>query len=72
MSHKICHYCLQISDSFSLQGKYKTNNEKFLCYRLCNLCNQKLIGINSYSDKQGRQTFLTTVKANAKNYPEYA
>lgn len=71
MSHKICHYCLQTSDSFSINGQFKTNNEKFLCYRLCHPCSQKLIGINSYSDKQGRQTFLTTVKTNAKKIPEY-
>lgn len=71
MSHKTCHYCLETSDSFSIKGQYKVKNGKFICYRLCHSCSQKLIGINSYSDKQGRQTFLTLVKDNAKKNPEY-
>ncbi|KTD43075.1 hypothetical protein Lpar_1052 [Legionella parisiensis] len=71
MSANTCHYCLEIKDHFSIRGQYRAPNGKFLCYRLCQLCSDKLIRINTYSDKQSRHVFLNTVKDNAKKNPLY-
>ncbi|QLZ70569.1 hypothetical protein FOLKNPGA_03383 [Legionella sp. PC1000] len=71
MNDNICHYCLEIKDYFSIRGQYRVSKGKLLCYRLCLSCSRKLIGINSYSDKESRHIFLTTVKDNAKKNPLY-
>ncbi|STX43967.1 Uncharacterised protein [Legionella donaldsonii] len=71
MNQNTCHYCLEEKDDFSIRGQYKVTNGDFLCYRLCKSCSNKFIGINSYSDKEGRHTFLNIVKANAQKHPLY-
>jgi hypothetical protein len=71
MSCQTCHYCLEIKNHFSLEGKSRAKNGKLFCYHLCPSCTQKLIGINSSSDKEGRQFFLNTVKENAQKNPIY-
>lgn len=69
MSQNTCHYCLEIKDDMSIKGQYRVKNGKYICYQLCNKCSKLLIGINTHTDKQARQTFLTTVKNNAKIKP---
>lgn len=71
MSKKTCHYCLDEKDEMSINGEYLLKNGKFLCYRICIACSKKLMTIHAYSDKQARQTFLTTVLNNAKEAPIY-
>ncbi len=71
MSYQTCHYCLETKNYFSLRGKSRANNGKFLCYHLCSSCTQKLIGINSFSDKEGRKFFINIVKENAQKIPIY-
>ena len=71
MSQHTCHYCLKVKDNFSITGQFRVKGEKFVCYRLCDKCSKNLVGINTYSDKQARQTFLTTVRKNAKANPIY-
>lgn len=71
MSYQTCHYCLEINNYFSLRGKSRAKNGKLFSYQLCPSCTQKLIGINSFSDKEGRQLFLNIVKENAQKNPLY-
>lgn len=71
MSYQTCHYCLEIKSDFSLRGKSRAKNGQFLCYHLCPSCTQKFIGINSFSDKEGRQFFINAVKENAQKSPIY-
>ncbi|QMT60831.1 hypothetical protein HBNCFIEN_02219 [Legionella sp. PC997] len=71
MSCQTCHYCLEIKNNFSLMGKSRAKNGRLLCYHLCPSCTQKLIGINSFSDREGRQFFINTVKENAQKNPIY-
>lgn len=71
MPDTICHYCLELKDDISINGQYRAKGGKFISYRLCTGCSKKLIGINAYSDKQARQTFLATVRKNAKKDPTY-
>ncbi|KTC80190.1 Uncharacterised protein [Legionella cherrii] len=71
MSYQTCHYCLEITNYFSLRGKSRAINGKFLCYQLCPSCTQKLISINSFSDKESRQFFINAVKENAQKFPLY-
>lgn len=71
MSYQTCHYCLEIKNDFSLRFKSRAKNGKFLSYQLCPACTQKLISINSFSDKESRQFFLKAVKENAQKFPIY-
>ncbi len=52
-------------------GKSRAKNGRLLYYHLCPSCTQKLIGINSFSDREGRQFFINTVKENAQKNPIY-
>ncbi len=70
MSSMKCHYCKESSDAFDITGQYQTKQKVFITYRLCKDCSKKFIGINTYSDKSARITFLNTVKANAKTMSE--
>ena len=71
MSYQTCHYCLEIKNDFSLRGQTRAKNGKLLCYQLCPSCTQKLISINSFSDKESRQNFLKAAKENAQKFPIY-
>lgn len=66
-----CHYCLGHEKDITINGQYRLDDGRFLCYRLCVSCAKKLTSINTFSDKKARQTFLTKVRENAEKDPTY-